>query len=90
MTTIIQVASLRLAVMMIGSRLTFKAIQTAKSRVGLRFNVITGLSITSKKGFNMKNNYENVTTLEIFASAILGALMGGLLALVYVYQTGGF
>jgi hypothetical protein len=34
--------------------------------------------------------YENVTTLEIFASAILGALMGGLLALVYVYQTGGF
>jgi hypothetical protein len=34
--------------------------------------------------------YENVSTLEIFASAILGALMGGLLALVYVYQTGGF
>jgi hypothetical protein len=34
--------------------------------------------------------YENVTTLEIFGSAILGALIGGLLALVYVYSTGGF
>jgi hypothetical protein len=34
--------------------------------------------------------YENVTTLEIFASAFLGALIGGVLALVYVYQTGGF
>jgi hypothetical protein len=34
--------------------------------------------------------YENVTTLEIFASAFLGALIGGLLALVYVYSTGGF
>jgi hypothetical protein len=75
--------------MMIGSRLTFKAIQTAKSRVELRFNVITGLLTTLNKGFNMKQ-YENVSTLEIFASAILGALIGGLLALVYVYQTGGF
>jgi hypothetical protein len=34
--------------------------------------------------------HENVTTLEIFGSAILGALIGGLLALVYVYSTGGF
>ena len=89
MTTIIQAVSLLLAVMMIGSRLTFKAIQTAKSRVELRFNVITGLLTTLNKGFNMKQ-YENVSTLEIFASAILGALIGGLLALVYVYQTGGF
>jgi glycine betaine/choline ABC-type transport system substrate-binding protein len=75
--------------MMIGSRLTFKAIQTAKLGVELRFNAITDLLTTLNKGFNMKQ-YENVSTLEIFASAILGALMGGLLALVYVYQTGGF
>jgi hypothetical protein len=34
--------------------------------------------------------YENVSTLQIFGAAILGAVIGGLLALVYVYQTGGF
>lgn len=34
--------------------------------------------------------YENVTTLEIFGAAILGALIGGVLAFVYIYNTGGF
>ena len=34
--------------------------------------------------------YENVSTLEIFASAFLGALIGGVLAFVYIYNTGGF
>ena len=34
--------------------------------------------------------YENVTTLEIFGASILGAVIGGVLALVYIYNTGGF
>ncbi len=38
----------------------------------------------------MKKNYENVSTLEIFAAAIFGALIGGLLAVVYLYRIGGF
>jgi hypothetical protein len=38
----------------------------------------------------MKNNHQNVSTLEIFAAAILGALIGGLLAAVYLYRIGGF
>jgi hypothetical protein len=38
----------------------------------------------------MKNNYDNVSTLEIFAAAIFGALIGGLLAVVYLYRIGGF
>jgi hypothetical protein len=33
---------------------------------------------------------ENVSTFEIFAAAILGALIGGLLAAVYLYRIGGF
>jgi hypothetical protein len=36
------------------------------------------------------NQYENVTTLEIFGAAVLGALIGGVLAFVYIYNTGGF
>jgi hypothetical protein len=67
--------------MMIGSRLTFKAIQTAKSRVELRFNVITGLLTTLKKGFNMK---------DIILAGLFGLIGGVTLALVYVYKTGGF
>jgi hypothetical protein len=43
------------------------------------------------KGPAMKNkNHENVTTLEIFGAAILGAVIGGGLALIYVLRTGGF
>ena len=38
----------------------------------------------------MNKNYENVSTLEIFAAAIFGALIGGLLAVVYLYRIGGF
>jgi hypothetical protein len=38
----------------------------------------------------MKNNHQNVSTLDIFAAAILGALIGGLLAAVYLYRIGGF
>jgi hypothetical protein len=38
----------------------------------------------------MKKNYANVSTLEIFAAAIFGALIGGLLAAVYLYRIGGF
>jgi hypothetical protein len=34
--------------------------------------------------------HENVTTLEIFGSATLGALIGATLALVFIYNTGGF
>jgi hypothetical protein len=64
--------------MMIGSRLTFKAIQTAKSRVELRFNVITGLLTTSKKGFNMK---------DIILAGLFGLIGGSILALTYI---GGF
>ena len=33
---------------------------------------------------------DNVSTLEIFGAAILGAVIGGGLALVYVFKTGGF
>jgi hypothetical protein len=47
------------------------------------------VSTTLTERSHMKK-YENVSTLEIFASSILGALMGGILALVYVYNTGGF
>lgn len=36
------------------------------------------------------NKYENVTTLEIFGASILGAVIGGVLAFVYIYNTGGF
>jgi hypothetical protein len=34
--------------------------------------------------------YENVSTLQIFGSAVLGAVIGGVLAFVYIYNTGGF
>lgn len=33
---------------------------------------------------------ENVSTLEIFAAAVIGSLIGGLLAAVYLYRIGGF
>jgi hypothetical protein len=35
-------------------------------------------------------NHENVTTLQIFGAAILGAIGGAILALTYVFKTGGF
>jgi hypothetical protein len=35
-------------------------------------------------------NHENVTTLEIFGAAIMGAVIGGVLAAVYLYRIGGF
>jgi hypothetical protein len=47
------------------------------------------VSIPNTGETHMKQ-YENVSTLQIFGSAILGAVIGGLLALVYVYSTGGF
>lgn len=38
----------------------------------------------------MTKKYENVSNLEIFGAAILGAVIGGVLAAVYVFKTGGF
>ena len=34
--------------------------------------------------------YKNVSTLEIFGAAVIGALSGALLAAVYLYRIGGF
>ena len=34
--------------------------------------------------------YKNVSTLEIFGAALLGAIGGALLAAVYLYRIGGF
>lgn len=34
--------------------------------------------------------YQNVSTLEIFGAAAIGALSGALLAAVYLYRIGGF
>jgi hypothetical protein len=47
------------------------------------------VSLTTQENHTMKQ-YENVTTLQIFGSAILGAVIGGVLAFVYIYNTGGF
>jgi hypothetical protein len=41
------------------------------------------------KGLDMKN-YQNVTNWEILGASLLGATIGGVLALVYVLSTGGF
>ena len=38
----------------------------------------------------MTKKYENVSNLEIFGAAILGAIGGAILALTYVFKTGGF
>jgi hypothetical protein len=38
----------------------------------------------------MTKKYENVSNLEIFGAAILGAVIGGVLAAVYLYRIGGF
>jgi hypothetical protein len=64
--------------MMIGLRLTFKAIQTDRLGVELRCNVITGLLITSNKGFNMR---------DIILAGLFGLIGGSILALTYI---GGF
>ena len=49
------------------------------------------MAFISNKGITMKSkNYENVTTLEIFGAAILGAVIGGVLAATYLYKIGGF
>lgn len=34
--------------------------------------------------------YQNVSTLEILAAAVFGAISGALLAAVYLYRIGGF
>ena len=34
--------------------------------------------------------YKNISTLEIFGAALLGAISGALLAAVYLYRIGGF
>jgi hypothetical protein len=39
---------------------------------------------------NELKKYENVSTIEIFGAAILGAVIGGVLAAVYLYRIGGF
>jgi hypothetical protein len=39
---------------------------------------------------NELKKYQNVSNLEIFGAAILGAVIGGGLALIYVLRTGGF
>jgi hypothetical protein len=64
--------------MMIGLRLTFRAIQTDRLRVELRFNAITGLLTTLNKGFNMK---------DIILAGLFGLIGGSILALTYI---GGF
>ncbi len=38
----------------------------------------------------MHKKYDNVTTLEIFVAALIGAASGALLAAVYLYRIGGF
>jgi hypothetical protein len=38
----------------------------------------------------ISKKHENVTIYEIFGAAILGAVIGGVLAAVYLYKIGGF
>ena len=49
------------------------------------------LNLNFYRGIKMKSkNHENVTALEIFGAAILGAVIGGVLAAVYLIKIGGF
>jgi hypothetical protein len=64
--------------MMIGSRLTFKAIQTDRLKVELKCNVTIVKQTTSNKGYNMK---------DIILAGLFGLIGGSILALTYI---GGF
>ena len=48
------------------------------------------LNLNFYRGIKMTKKYENVSNLEIFGAAILGAVIGGVLAAVYLYRIGGF
>ena len=52
----------------------------------LILNFYRGIKMTK----NELKKYQNVSNLEIFGAAILGAVIGGVLAAVYLIKIGGF